>query len=366
MKKKVAVVSVAEAEEAARVADLPVEATVALAEVAGAIKDGLMAFASATGLGVMHQMMEAELESRIGPKHARIPVTDRKGNWHGSTEGPVVLGGRTVTTKRPRARSTEGSELELDTWKVFSSADLLNSLVVERMLAGVATRRHRDVAEPVGTALEAKARSTSKSAISRRFIAATKKAMEELMARNLADLDVVVLMVDGLDVAGQCVVVALVITTDGTKVPVGLWLGDTENKVVVTDLLADLVARGLATDKGVLCVLDGGKALAAGVKRVFGEAAQIQRCTIHKRRNLAGYLGKEMGAVVDRRLALIFAQPDWHKGLDAAKRLAKELEVDHPDAAASTRDSRICSPSGVSASVARWPGRSPPPTASSR
>jgi putative transposase len=338
VKKKVAVVTVAEAEEAARAADLPVEATVALAEVAGAIKDGLMAFASATGLVVMHQMMEVELERRIGPKHARIPSTERAGHWHGSTEGPVVLGGRTVTTKRPRGRSTDGGEIELDTWKAFSSADLLNSLVVERMLAGVATRRHIDVAEPVGADIDARARSTSKSAVSRRFVAATKKAMEDLMARNLADLDVAVLMIDGLDVAGQCCVVALVITTDGTKVPVGLWLGDTENKVVVTDLLADLVARGLSTEQGVLCVLDGGKALAAGVKRVFGEAAQVQRCTIHKRRNLDGYLPKEMAATVDRRLALIFAQPDWRKGLDAAKRLANELEADHPDAAASLRE----------------------------
>jgi len=338
VKKKVAVVTVAEAEEAARVADLPMEATVALAEVAGAIKDGLMAFASATGLVVMHQMMEAELESRIGPKHARIPAAERSGNWHGSTSGPVVLGGRTVTTKRPRARSTDGGEIELDTWKAFSSADLLNSLVVERMLAGVATRRHGDVAEPVGADIETRARSTSKSAVSRRFVAATKKAMEDLMARSLADLDVAVLMIDGLDVAGQCVVVALVITADGTKVPVGLWLGDTENKVVVTDLLADLVARGLSTENSVLCVLDGGKALAAGVKRVFGETAQVQRCTIHKRRNLDGYLPKEKAAVIDKRLALIFAQPDPAKGLAAAKQLAKELEADHPDAAGSLRE----------------------------
>jgi putative transposase len=337
VKKKVAVVTVSEAEEAARVADLPVEATVALAEVAGAIRDGLMAFASATGLVVMHQMMEAELESRIGPKHARIPAAERSGNWHGSTSVPVVLGGRTVTTTRPRGRSTDGGEIELDTWKAFSSADLLNSLVVERMLAGVATRRHGDVAEPVGADIETKARSTSTSAISRRFVTATKKAMEDLMARSLADLDVAVLMIDGLDVAGQCCVVALVITADGTKV-LGLWLGDTENKVVVTDLLADLVARGLSTENGVLCVLDGGKALAAGVKRVFGEAAQVQRCTIHKRRNLDSYLPKEKAAVVDRRLALIFAQPDWRKGLDAAKRLATELEADHPDAAASLRE----------------------------
>ena len=338
MKKKVAVVSVAQAEEVARVADLPVEATVALAEVAGAVKDGLLAFASATGLVVMGQMMQAELTGLIGPKHAKLPVDERVGNWHGTTTGSVVLGGRTVTTERPRGRrveGAEGAEIELDTWKVFSSKDLLAQLVVERMLAGVATRRHADVAEPVGEAIEARSRSMSKSAISRRFVAATKTAMAELMARNLADLDVAVLMIDGLDVAGSCVVVALVITTDGTKVPVGLWLGDTENKTVVSALLADLVARGLSVQGGVLCVIDGAKALATAITKVFGDDAVVQRCTIHKRRNLRGHLPKEMAGTIDRRLALIFAQPDTAKGLAAARALARELEAEHPDAAAS-------------------------------
>lgn len=338
MKKKVAVVSVAEAEEAARVADLPVEATVALAEVAGAVKDGLLAFASATGLVVMFQMMQAELTGRVGEKHAKIPADERVGNWHGTTKGSVVLGGRTLSTERPRGRSTGGTEIELDTWKVFSSKDLLDSLVVERMLAGVATRRHQDIAEPLGADIEERARSTSKSAVSRRFVAATTKALGELMARSLSDLDVAVVMIDGLEVAGQFAVVALVITTDGTKVPVGLWLGDTENKTVVTALLADLVSRGLSTDGGVLVVIDGAKALAAGVKKVFGEAALMQRCTLHKRRNVSGHLPKELAASVDRRLAVIFTQPNAEKGLDAAKRLAAELEAGHPDAAASLRE----------------------------
>jgi len=338
MKKKVPVVDVAHAEEAARVADLPMEATVALAEVAGAVKDGLLAFASATGLVVMAQMMQAELESKIGPKHAKLGSDQRVGNWHGTTSGSVVLGGRKVSTERPRGRSTGGAEIELDTWKVFSSEDLLRQLVVERMLAGVATRRHGDVAEPLGADLDARSRATSKSAISRRFVAATEKALTDLMARDLGTLDVAVLMVDGLEVAGSCVVVALVITTDGTKVPVGLWLGDTENKTVVTALLADLVERGLKVDGGVLCVIDGAKALAAGIAKVFGDHAVVQRCTLHKRRNVVGHLPKELANVIDKRLAVIFAQPDAKKGLAAAQRLAAELEADHPDAAASLRE----------------------------
>jgi transposase-like protein len=338
MKKKLPVVSVAQVEEADRLAGLPLEATVALAEVAGAIKDGLLAFASAAGLVVMRQMMEAELTEAIGEKHAKIPAQERVGNWHGNAKGSVVLGGRQVRTERPRGRSSAGEEIGLDSWKAFSSADLLNSLVVERMLAGVATRRHADVAEPVGAELEERSKSMSKSAISRRFVAATTKAMDELMARNLSELAVAVLMIDGLDVSGSCVVVALVITTDGTKVPVGLWLGDTENKTVVTALLADLVARGLDVDSGVLCVIDGAKALAAGIKKVFGDAASVQRCVLHKRRNVEGHLPKELARVTDKRLGIIFAQPDAAKGLAAARGLAKELEADHPGAAASLRE----------------------------
>lgn len=337
MKKKVPVVTVAAVDEAAQLADLPFEATVALADVAGVMREGLLAFASAAGLVVMRQLMEAELTERIGPKHAKI-ASERAGNWHGTTRGPVVLGGRLVTVERPRARTTSGEEITLDSWKVFSSADLLNALVVERMLAGVATRRHEDVAEPVGSAVEEASRATSKSAVSRRFVAATEKALAELMARSLSGMDVVVLMIDGLDVAGQCCVVALVITSDGTKVPVGLWLGDTENKTVVTSLLADLVARGLDFERGILCVIDGAKALAAGVKKVFGDSARVQRCTLHKRRNVSGHLPKELASTIDRKLAVIFAQPDAKKGFEAARRLASELEGEHPDAAASLRE----------------------------
>jgi putative transposase len=217
----------------------------------------------------------------------------------------------------------------------FSSKDLLDRLTVERMLAGVATRRHVDVAEPLSAEMEAKAKATGRSSVSRRFKRATEAALAELMARDLCGLDVAVIMIDGLDIAGQCVVVALAILTDGTKIPVGLWLGDTENKTVVTGLLADLQARGLSGEAGLLAVVDGAKALAAGVQKVFGDKAQIQRCTLHKRRNIKGYLPKELGSKIDWRLARAFAETDPAKGLDQAKRIAGELKADHPDAAAS-------------------------------
>jgi len=334
--KKIPVVTVAEPAEAARLAELPLEATLALADVASAIKDGLLAFASATGLVVMHQMMEAELTERIGPKYARIPV--RQGNWHGTATGSVVLGGRKITAERPRGRSTDGGEIALDTWTVFSSEDLLTQLVVERMLAGVPTRRHVDIAEPLGAGLEARARATSRSAVSRRFKKATEKALGELMARDLTDLDVAVIMIDGIELAGSCLVAALLITTDGRKIPVGLWLGDTENATVVTDLLADLQARGLSAEGGLLVVIDGAKALAAGVRRVFGDHALVQRCTLHKRRNVGSYLPTELADRIDRRLAQAFNHLDPAKGIARAKAIASELDRDHPDAAASLRE----------------------------
>lgn len=332
MKKKVPVVSVGEVETAS-LAGLGLEATVTLADLADAVKDGLLGFCADVGLVVMAQMLEAEMTARVGPKHAKIP--GREANWHGTTTGGVVLGGRQLSVSRPRGRSVEGGEIELDSWAAFSSKDLLDRLTVERMLAGVATRRHVDVAEALSAEVEAKATATGRSSVSRRFKRATEAALAALMARDLSGLDVVVIMIDGLEVAGSCVVVALAICADGTKIPVGLWLGDTENKTVVTALLADLVARGLSAESGLLAVVDGAKALHAGVKKVFGEKAVIQRCTLHKRRNLKGYLPKELGSKMDWRLARAFADPDPAKGLDAARRMASELKADHPDAAAS-------------------------------
>jgi putative transposase len=158
-------VTIAPVDEADRLADLPLEAIVALGDMAGAIKDGLLAFASATALVVMRQMMETELTERVGVKHAKIPTSERVSHRHGTTTGLVVLGGRQVRTERPRGRTSEGTEVELDTWKVFGSADLLNSLVVERMLAGEATRRHADEAEPVGPDIEARSRSCNRVGI---------------------------------------------------------------------------------------------------------------------------------------------------------------------------------------------------------
>jgi putative transposase len=331
--KKVPVVKITTPDAASVLAGLPLEATVAMADVAAAMREGLLAFSTAAGLVVMQQMLAEELAGIVGPKHAKLGP-QRVGNWHGTTTGQVVLGSRKVSVARPRGRYVDGGEIELATWETFASEDLLRQVVVERMLAGVATRRHVDVTEPVGPV----GRATSKSAVSRRFKAATEVAMAELLARDLTEVETAVLMIDGLNVADQMIVVALIITADGTKVPVGVMLGDTENHIVVTDLLADLVARGLRFEHGILAVLDGSKALRKAVTKVFGERALIQRCTLHKRRNVIGYLPVDDRDVIDRRLAQAFAEPDPAKGLTACRNLAKQLDGAHPDAAASLRE----------------------------
>jgi transposase-like protein len=328
--KKVPVVKITTPHAAADLAGLPLAATVAMSDVTAAMREGLLAFSAAAGLVVMRQMLDDELAGIVGAKHARLGE-DRVGNWHGTTTGQVVLGARKISIERPRGRYVEGGEVELDTWATFASEDLLRQVVVERMLAGVATRRHVEVAEPVGQTGTA----VSKSAVSRRFVAATQTAVAELLEADLSQLETAVLMIDGLNVAGEMIVVALVICADGTKVPVGLRLGDTENTVIVTDLLADLVDRGLRFEHGILAVLDGSKALRKAVAKVFGTNALVQRCTLHKRRNVTGYLPEARRKAIDKRLASIFANADAAAGLRDAKRLAAQLKTDHPDAAAS-------------------------------
>lgn len=332
MKKKLPVVNVKRG-SLPTLESLDLDALVPLAGLASTIKDGLLAFSAAAGLAVMQEMMTQELTEQIGPKHAKL--ADRSGNWHGTTQGSVVLGGRKVSVSRPRGRGVSGEELELETWKTFSSEDLFRSLVVERMLAGVATRRHADVAESLGEELDAKSKATTKSSVSRRFVAATEDALAELMARDLSDTDVAVLMIDGFNVADQMMTVVMVIDTEGNKTPVGLYLGDTENSTVVTALLGDLVARGLRFEQGILCVIDGAKALASGIKKVFGDRAVIQRCVIHKRRNVKSHLPDELGKSIDKRLGKIFTNTDVKAATASAKALANQLKADHPDAAAS-------------------------------
>jgi hypothetical protein len=213
---------------------LPEQVTIALGELAGAAREGLLALAVGTGLGVLHSLLGADVERLVGPKGRHNP--DRAAVRHGTQPGRVTLGGRRVRVDRPRVRAVDGSgEVSLPVWEAFAASELLDQLALERMLAKLSTRRYRAGLEPVGAAVEQTATGTSKSAISRRFVAATEHALAELLAADLSGLDLVALMVDGVRVAEHTCVVALGITLDGTKVPLGLAEGATENATVVRD-----------------------------------------------------------------------------------------------------------------------------------
>jgi putative transposase len=318
------------------VAGLSEEVGLALADIAGAAREGLLAMSVAAGMAVMQAMFEAEITAAAGPKGKHDP--ERAAVRHGTGNGSVTLGGRRVVVRRPRARTVDGHEVPLDTYAQFAADDLLGQVVLERMLAGVATRRHARIAEPLGKDVLEGDRSTGRSAVSRQFVKQTETALAELLARDLTGLDVTVLMLDGEHMAGRCVIVALAITADGTKLPVGLWDGATENKTVVRSMLADLVSRGLSPQDGLLVVIDGAKALRAAVNEVFGDLAAVQRCTLHKRRNVADHLPDKEKAWVDAKLVKAFNHPDPEQGLRAAKHLAGLLQAAHPGAANSLRE----------------------------
>jgi putative transposase len=315
---------------------LPERVTVALAELAGTAREGLLALAVGTGLGVLGSLLEADVDRLVGPKGRHQP--DRVAVRHGTQPGQVTLGGRRVRVDRPRVRRADGTaELSLPTWQAFSSTELLDQLAVERMLAKLSTRRYRVGLEPVGSRADQASSGTSKSAISRRFVAATERALAELLAQDLSGLDLVALLVDGVRVAEHCCVVALGITIDGTKVPLGLAEGATENATVVTDLLANLRDRGLEVTRPLLVVIDGAKALRRAVTDVFDHPV-VQRCQLHKLRNVTDRLPDAVASTVAKRMRRAYHHPDALVAQAELEALARELDRSHPGAAASLRE----------------------------
>jgi putative transposase len=292
---------VATPNEAAR-EELPEAVQLTLGELAGAAREGRLALSVGVGLGVVNELMAAEVEEVCGPK-GRHDAERAATRW--STEsGSVTLGGRRVPVERPRMRTPDGGqEVPLRTYGHFASRDPLTDLVFERIMAGVSARGYERANEPVGSEVEAESTSTSKSAVSREFVERTRTALGELMGRRLDDVRLAVMMIDGLELAGRTHVVAMGITTQGVKVPLGLWEGSTENATVATALLSDLVDRGLDPEQGILFVIDGAKALRKAVADVFGTCAPVQRCVRHKERNVLDHLGEADRAPIRGRPA---------------------------------------------------------------
>src|SRR5919106_2109203 len=316
---------------------LPPKIQEALGELVGAAREGLLALSVGVGLGVVHELMELEVDEVVGPKGKHNP--DRTAKRHGHEDGSMTLGGRRVAVRRPRVRTADDEhELPAETYEYFADRDPLTRAVMDRMLAGVSTRKFAGVGEPVGEEVERSSSATSKTSVSELFVERTATALGELMSRRLDDVRLAVMMLDGLEIAERTHVVALGITTDGVKIPLGLWEGSTENATVATALLADLVDRGLDTEQGVLCVLDGAKALRKAVRDVLGVKTPVQRCVRHKERNVLDHLPERDRPAIKRRLRRAWADSDHGRALDALRVLAAELDRSHPGAAAALRE----------------------------
>src|SRR6266511_2037495 len=325
--KKVHLVEVGSVEAESQRLALPEQVQLAMFEIAESAKEGLLALAVGAGLAVLQECMEYEVDRVVGAKGRHDH--ERTAKRHGRVGGEVTLGGRRVPISRPRVRSADDSaEVALASYAEFASRDLLERVALERMLARVSTRRYERAGDPVGAQVEAASRSTSRSAISRAFVNGTRAALDELLARDLA----------GLELAGMTHVVALGITTDGTKVPLSLREGSTENATVATALLADLCERGLRLHEQQLFVLDGAKALRKAVRDVAGARAPVQRCQRHKERNVLDHLPDRERPWVRAKLRKAWSEPDHVHALAALRALERAVERSHPDAAGSLRE----------------------------
>ncbi len=301
-----------------------------LAEV---IKTNLYMFVVREGMKALDVVLEQEREGLCGPAGSHGLSGEAK-RW-GHTHGRLVMGGQTVSVRKPRVRQA-GHEVQLPTWEQFADTDPLDERTLEQMTIGVSTRGYARSVEGVPPELEAG--STSKSATSRRLVASTKKRLDEWLKRDLSNERIVAIMIDGIEVGDYVVLVALGITETGEKQALGLWKGATENAVVCQTLLDNLIERGLDPRRRYLFVIDGSKAIRKAIRRTFGDRCKVQRCQEHKRRNVLGHLPKKLHAMANKAMRDAYNS----KTADVARRslhqLANGLDAEHPSAAASLRE----------------------------
>jgi transposase-like protein len=300
-----------------------------------ATRASLLGWVHACGVAALDVVFREEAEAVAGPKGQH-----RAGRTHhhwGTTPTELTLGGRRIQVPRPRVRGREGGEVTLPAVAAFRGRDPLTARVLEQILLGVSTRGYAASLEagPVGVP----SRATSRSAVSRTLIRRTREQVATQLTRRLEGLDLVALFGDGVVVAGQTVIVLLGITRDGRKEPLGVSVGSTENAAVCTQLLQDLLARGLPVEGRLLCVIDGGQGLRRALQDVFGDVAVIQRCQVHKRRNLQALLPQGRQAYVRAALGRAYRAASADAARRQLRRLAAWLDQNgHGEAAASLRE----------------------------
>lgn len=308
-----------------------------LSMVAGmtATKRDLLEWVQEIGLAALADVFEADVEAVAGPKGKHS--MDRTHHRWGKTATELPFGGRRIRVERPRVRSKSGQEVTLPSLERFRAGDPVPERVLNQILLGVSTRGYGASLEPTPPGVSG--RGTSKSAASRHLVERMGRKMQDYLSRRLDDVRLLALMLDGIEVAKHTVVVALGIREDGTKLPLGLWQGSTENAALCVSLLQDLIGRGLTVDGKLLCVIDGGKGIRKALDDVLGNLAVIQRCQLHKRRNLKDHLPKNAHSHVDRILREAYSSTNAETARKRLKSLVAWLEGNgHEDAAHSLRE----------------------------
>jgi len=300
-----------------------------------ATKKGLLAFVQQMGMVVLSELLVAEAAQIAGPKGKHIE--GRTHHHWGTGTTPVCFGGRHVALPHPRVRERgkrKAAEVTLPSIEALRNADPMSARVVEQIALGVSTRGYERSLEPAEESIET--RGTSKSNASRALIDATTEKLAQFVSRSLADLDLVAMFIDGIEFAGHSVIVALGVTIDGTKTPLGIWTGSTENTTVVTELLSNLVARGLRVEESVLFVIDGGKAIRKALRDVFGTRAIVQRCQVHKTRNVREHLPDSRRAYVAKQMRSAYNSTTAATAKKKLMQLASWLASNGEDGAAAS------------------------------
>lgn len=311
--------------------ELEVRMPLPLAEVWQELQAEVERLTGEAGRQILRALLEDEVRQRVGP--AYHPDAAQGSRRWGSQPGYVVFGGKKVALDRPRVRRRKGGEVELETYGKLQQDGRMQRAVRERLVCGLSTRQYGRAVESVlhGYGI-------ARSSVSRHFVRATSDELRQLAERRLEKLALVALMIDGIEFAGQVMVVALGLDENGVKHLLGLWQGATENATVVKALLEDLVERGLDSKRRYLFVLDGSKALRAAVERVFGQQAEVQRCQLHKIRNVIDHLPENCRTEWRRRLRAAYTMTGYSEAKAALQKLWRQLVDINPSAARSLEE----------------------------
>jgi transposase-like protein len=310
---------------------MAVEIPLPLLKAFGNIENSFFELCIDAGQQVLGAMMEQDREDLCGPRWKRDP--DRRAGRAGTTKSEVTLGGRRIPVSRPRVRSKEGEEVDLPSFAFAAKRDPLDRHALNAVACGISSRKYARSLDPLPDTMEE--RSTSKSSVSRRYVAMTTKQMTTWLTTPLGDRHFPIVMIDGIHLGDHLVLIALGIDSEGKKQVLGLREGDTENGQVARALLRDLLDRGLDQERSRLFVIDGAKALTSAIRKMFGSLSEIQRCQIHKRRNILGHLPDHLHENVKAVLKEAWSLGDAKVAKRRLERLASSLEADHPGAAAS-------------------------------